>query len=125
MGRPKKKLAERRGTALSFRVTAAERLKIEEAARRAGLSASDYARARLLTGKLIIRENRRLDYAAFDQLRRIGVNLNQLTRLANRTGFIAPKIETVLREIERLIAREISPGSAKDSAGDNASFSGE
>lgn len=125
MGRPKKKLAERRGTALSFRVTAAERLKIEEAARRAGLSASDYVRARLLTGKLIIRENRRLDYAAFDQLRRIGVNLNQLTRLANRTGFIAPKIETVLREIERLIAREISPGSAKDGAGDSAPFSGE
>lgn len=112
MGRPKKQPAERRTISLSCRLTEAERLIIEQAAIGAGLSASDYVRRQLLTGKVIVRENRSLDHATFDQLRRIGVNLNQLTRIANRTGNIPYEIAKVAAAIEQLIVRELAPDSA-------------
>lgn len=112
MGRPKKQPADRRTISLSCRLTEAERLVIEQAATRAGMSASDYVRKQLLSGKVIVRETRRLDHAAFDQLRRIGVNLNQLTRIANRTGKIPYEIAKLSAAIERLIVRELAPGSS-------------
>ncbi|MCV0381727.1 plasmid mobilization relaxosome protein MobC [Nitratireductor sp.] len=114
MARPKKQPADRRTISLSCRLTEAERLIIEQAAIRAGLSASDYVRKQLLTGKVIVRENRSLDHAAYDQLRRIGVNLNQLTRIANRTGNLPRELASLTAEIERLIVREIAPGASAD-----------
>lgn len=119
MARPKKQPAERRTVSLSCRLTQAERLKIEQEAIRAGMSASDYIRKLLLSGKLIIRENRKLDYRTYDQLRRIGVNLNQLTRLANRTGKIPYELERVSAAVEALIVRELgSEGGGTSPAAD-------
>ncbi|TIQ08754.1 MAG: MobC family plasmid mobilization relaxosome protein [Mesorhizobium sp.] len=110
MARPKKEPAERRAALLSCRLTSAERLAIEQAALRAGLSASEYMRRLLLAGKVIVRENRRLDHATYDQLRRIGVNLNQLTRVANRTGQIPAQIDEAVAAVARFIARELGGG---------------
>lgn len=107
MPRPQKEPASRRTVCLSCRLTQAERLAIEQAALRAGLSASDYLRKLLLTGKVVVRENRSLDYATFDQLRRIGVNLNQLTRVANRTGNIPVELPEALALVERFVVRAL------------------
>lgn len=110
VGRPKKQPADRRTVSLSCRLTSAERLTLEHAAMRAGMSASDYVRKLVLSGKVIVRENRRLDHASFDQLRRIGVNLNQLTRVANRTGNVPDEITQAVLAVERFIARELASG---------------
>ena len=48
------------------------------------MSLTDYARQQLLRGRVVVHKTRQLDHAVFDQLRRIGVNLNQLTYLAQR-----------------------------------------
>jgi hypothetical protein len=64
-----------------------------------------------LRGRIVIREHTTLDHAAFDQLRRIGVNLNQLTRLANATGEIPPKLSVLFTELDAFLSRELSgPG---------------
>ena len=82
MARPRKEPDDRRSETLAIRLTVAERIRVEQAAFAAGLSASEYARSLVLAGRVVVRQNRALDHAAFDELRRIGVNLNQLTRLA-------------------------------------------
>lgn len=109
MARPAKQPAERRTVSLSCRVTPLERLRIDSAAAQAGLSPSEYIRRQALKGRVTVQEKRTLDPAVFDQIRRIGVNLNQLTRLANRSGKIPPGLRAVTAAIERLIVRALEP----------------
>lgn len=109
MGRPKKQPAERRTVSLSCRVTPQERLRIDTAAAHAGLSASEYIRRQALRGRVIVQEKRMLDHAAFDQLRRIGVNLNQLTRLAHQAGKVPPEVGKAAAVIERVVVRALEP----------------
>lgn len=110
MVRPTKDTAERRTETLAFRLTPAERLQIEETAHTAGMSASAYARIQSLSGKVVVQQSRTLDPEAFDQLRRIGVNLNQLTRLAHGKQEIPPGLSRLCEQIEQLLARELSGG---------------
>lgn len=117
MARPKKQPAERKSAPMSIRFSVPERMLIEQHARDAGLgSASEYVRQQALHGQIIIRQSQSLDPAVFDQLRRIGVNLNQLTRIANTEGEIPPELNRLCAEIEAFLIKEISGyGSAKDS----------
>lgn len=109
MARPKKQPAERRTVSLSCRVTPVERLRIDTAATHAGLSTSEYVRRLALSGRVILKEQRSLDHAAFDQLRRIGVNLNQLTRLAHKTGKLPPELRQAATAVERVVLRALDP----------------
>jgi hypothetical protein len=108
MARPKKNPGELKAEFLAFRLTPAERLQIEEAASKAGMSAAAYTRMLALKGRVVIRQQSTLDHAAFDQLRRIGVNLNQLTRLANATGKIPPGLSRTFAAIHRILEQELS-----------------
>ena len=76
----------------------------------AGLSASEYARALVLAGRVVVRQNRTLDHAVFDELRRIGVNLNQLTRLAHQRQQFPAGLTEVFAALERILARELESG---------------
>lgn len=109
MARPAKQPAERRTVSLSCRVTPLERLGIDRAAAQAGLSPSEYVRRLALTGRVTVQGRRTLDPALFDQVRRIGVNLNQLTRLAHREGKIPAGLAAITAAIERLIVRALEP----------------
>lgn len=109
MARPKKQPAERRTVSLSCRVTPGERLRIDSAAAHAGLSPSEYIRRQALTGRVTVQEKRTLDPAVFDQIRRIGVNLNQLTRLAHKARKIPPELGRAAAAVERTIARVLTP----------------
>jgi uncharacterized protein (DUF1778 family) len=110
MGRPKKQPAERRTVSLSCRLTPAERVRLETAATQVGLSTSEYIRRQALDGRVVIRQRRALDHASFDQLRRIGVNLNQLTRIANQRGFVPDAVSRAAEAVERAIADAVEPG---------------
>lgn len=114
MARPKKQPAERRTVSLSCRVTPAERLRIDTAAMHAGLTTSEYIRRLALRGRVVVKEQRALDHAAFDQLRRLGVNLNQLTRLAHQTGNIPPELRRAATAVEQAVVRALDqePGPA-------------
>jgi hypothetical protein len=103
MARPKKNPGELKAEFLAFRLTPSERLQIEEAARDAGMSAAAYARMLTLSRRVTVRQHSTLDPAVFDQLRRIGVNLNQLTRLANATGTIPPELSRTFAAINRIL----------------------
>jgi hypothetical protein len=113
MPRPKKNDDDRRTETLAFRLTPAERLRIEQAAVAAGRSASEYARELTLTGRVVMQQRLALDPASFDQLRRIGVNLNQLARLANQTKRLPPELGRTCAAVEQFLARALDSGSLR------------
>lgn len=88
MARPKKTQEERLTQRVKFDLTASDYAKALQSANDAGMTMAAYARQQFLKGKVVIHEKRKLDHATFDQLRRVGVNLNQLTRAVNQTGNI-------------------------------------
>ena len=111
MARPKKLPGDLKTDTIAFRITPAERLRIEEAARRAGLGPSEYARAQTLRGRVVVQERQTLGHAAFDQLRRIGVNLNQLARIANQTQRVPAELTRACEAVEQFLLRELEPRS--------------
>jgi hypothetical protein len=83
--------SERRTASLRSWVTAEEKKRLEAAAERAGAGLSEYIRELCLrrAGKApVVAGTRRnpLAKSLADELRAIGINLNQLARIANQTG---------------------------------------
>ena len=88
----------KREVIIPFRVSAREKEELEKKAAACGWSLSDYIRACISATPVTVIEGAD---ALTDELRRIGNNLNQLTRHAN-TGFV----DVVdLRETRREVAR--------------------
>jgi len=83
MARPRKATDTKKTYRLIIRLNDDERKSVETIARNKGLKAYAYGRLKLLDGrvkKTIIAE---IDHAVYLELEKIGVNLNQLTRIAN------------------------------------------
>lgn len=77
------------------------------------MTPSAFVRAQALKGRVVIQQGRTLDHAVFDALRRIGLNLNQLTRIAHKTRELPPGLSRLCIAIEQLLIRELG---ADDSA---------
>ncbi len=107
MARPKKLKEERLTERLEIRLTASIYAKLADAANDAGMSLTDYARQQISNGQVIINQTRKLDHETFDQLRRLGILLNQLTKTSNYTGKISPEIIRLSERIDRLIKQNI------------------
>ncbi len=91
MARPRKKNAEKRTERLPhLRCTKGELATISGKAAQAGMTLSDYMRTMALDGEVVVREST-TDFALYDQLRRIGVNINQITRRMHQSGTEVPK----------------------------------
>ncbi len=103
MSRPPKGPDDQRSEFVRCRVRPAEYLRILKAAERAGLTPSEYARRLLLTGQVTIRQMQSLDPEAFDQLRRIGINLNQAVHKLHATGRIPPELASAAAAVEGVI----------------------
>jgi hypothetical protein len=127
MARPRKDDDARLTETIAFRVTPAERLQLEADALAAGLnSAPEYARRKALRrGPVIVRQHRTLDHAVFDELRRIGNNLNQLARIANQTGRIPSRLEGVCAVLEQILVRELDAHAPARTASDGSARSKE
>ena len=107
IGRPKAAPGEGRVAVVSVRLTTFERAGVEAKAARSGLSLSDYCR-RALLGHLVTAstEPQQVNTVALFELNRVGVNLNQIARVAYR-GAGLPRsfpetLSAVLAAVERL-----------------------
>ena len=88
----------KRDVFFKVRLSAEENALLEEQSARTGRSKSDVLRA--AWKKLKIVELPAVDFSeTVTQLRRIGNNLNQLTRAANEGDVLIPQIKEVLSEI--------------------------
>lgn len=96
MARPR--LDVTRSEVVSVRFTPAELEKAQDAARMRMLPLSTYLRRRSLNAPL----SQRIHHHALVELIRIGVNLNQIARVANAQGRINPEdphFKSLLREL--------------------------
>lgn len=109
MARPKKPTTDKREQWIKARVSPAEHADILVRAAGAGLSSSEFLRRAALSIEIAAAAPHEADFETVDQLRRIGVNLNQLARVANRTGYMPDGLEEALAKVDRLLDRMIAP----------------
>jgi hypothetical protein len=109
MARPKKSKEERLTKLFAIRLTSTDYAKLSHASEDAGMTITDYARQQILNGKVVIHKYRTLDYDTFNELRRIGVNLNQLTRAVNQSGNIPDtRLSNVCLQLEDALSKTIN-----------------
>src|SRR3954452_20491892 len=97
---------ERRTAPLRLQLTPSERTNLEEAARKHGVTVSDHARAMLFrrAAKAAAQRANPEAKALADELRAIGININQLARHANTTGEIADRADELFEALTALKA---------------------
>jgi hypothetical protein len=114
-GRPRKDTRKLRDAWLRARVTADELHRVEQLARDAGKTPSDFIRDAALTGNILIKRYQAPDPNLIAQLQRIGNNLNQIARICNTTGDsrrarnIELHIAEDLRPILQLLLKQYAP----------------
>jgi len=112
MARPRQD--EVRHQRVSFRLTLKELLVLRERATRAGQSVSDYARTAALGAAARSRPNGHppiaMEPASFHQIRRLGVNLNQIARRLNAQDLPAPpELPSLIVDIQAALKKALSP----------------
>lgn len=115
MGRPRLEIDRRRTAHLRVRLTAAELATIEAQAAQHGVAFPDFVRERVLTGRVVVKQGRELAADHWQELRRIGVNLNQIAHRMNaglfRTSDALEVKERAAQIVSMLVAGEIDePG---------------
>ncbi|MCP4369663.1 MAG: MobC family plasmid mobilization relaxosome protein, partial [Deltaproteobacteria bacterium] len=109
MARPKKTQEERLTRRVKFDLTPSDYAQSLKDSQKAGMTLTAYARQQFLNGKVIIHKYRKLDYDTFEQLRRIGVNLNQLTRAVNQSGNIPDhRLSNICLRLEDVLSKTIN-----------------
>lgn len=103
MARPPKGEDDQLSEILRCRMRRGEYLRVVRNAAQANLSLSEYVRRMLLSGQVTIKQMRRLDPDGFDQLRRVGINLNQAVYKLHATGRIPPELASAAATVERII----------------------
>ena len=88
----------------------ADKLAVFRAAALAGLSPSAYARKMLLTGKVVRVQTSSPDPETMDQLRRIGVNLNQAVHKLHGTGEAPAELESAAAAVEDFLFKHLDHG---------------
>lgn len=110
MARPKKKPGNKFTKQLPpVRCTESEYAAIQAHAAQANMTITEFIRQMSLKGKVTVKESR-YDFALIDQFRRIGININQQTRIANATGEFPPELRRLWRMLDSLLDEIISTG---------------
>lgn len=99
MARPKTDLENKRSFKVTVRFNHKERLMIEQAARECGMSVYLVVRHKLLKGKFPEPKIARLDIALYAELKKIGVNINQLAKHAN-SGMFPTDVSKLLSQLK-------------------------
>ena len=95
MARPIKASDQKRIYRLIVRLNASELKLIEDASKVSGMKPYAFARIKLLTGRFPKSLISAIDLKLYLELKKIGVNINQLTKLANM-GKFHPVVKTAL-----------------------------
>lgn len=112
MARPKKSTNEKRGDRLGIRLTTAELVHLEEIAGGLGLTVAEFVRRRACGYRIPSPPiGSPVNAAAATALIRLGVNLNQIARVLNTTGELAPGLPALLARIEGELDRLYGPAS--------------
>jgi hypothetical protein len=100
MGRPKMEREKKLSQRFIFRLTEDELNRLNKAAEVCGKAPGTIVRAKLFKGKFPEPKTAKLDLNTFLELRKIGVNLNQLTKKVN-SGFLAVGLASVLMKLRQ------------------------
>lgn len=107
MARPKVNDSERRLIQVNIRLTTDENHKVQEFASACGLSPANWIRTKIFTGKFPAPKLSPLDASIYRELKRIGVNLNQVTRKIN-VGEFPKEYLPYLLELNRLLNKIVN-----------------
>ncbi len=104
---------QRKGRLINVRVSDAEHSAIEEAAKSAGMSVSAFFRLLLLEGAgvrpILTAEDRLIMAALLEDMRMIGINLNQVARSLNAGKAVHPsELDINLGNVQRIQAAVMS-----------------
>lgn len=117
MARPRKQVEQKRTRVIAFRVTDDEYASIERRAHKADIDIGDFVRHAALRKRITKPQTAPANFEAVDQLRRIGVNFNQIARALNSGGGGLPSsfhalCERVEALLGTLFAEYLGRGSA-------------
>ncbi|AMR32725.1 hypothetical protein A0256_15485 [Mucilaginibacter sp. PAMC 26640] len=102
MSRPQLPKEQKRSIKITFRLAEKEKIKIEEAAKVCGLPVGIFIREKLLKSKFPEPKVAKVDLQTYQELKKIGVNVNQLARHANAgrlpTGILAILMKLIQQE---------------------------
>lgn len=112
MSRPRLAETARRTAQLRVRLTDGELATLQATAAQAGIAFPDFVRERALTGRVTVDQRQSLAPEVWRELRRIGVNLNQIARHLNgNPGPASAPILSAVRksaeEVTFLLARAV------------------
>ena len=106
IARPRKTASDKRSAALNIRITAAERASIQVKAERAGITATEFARKAALSKPVKVEQSTLPDFITRNELRRIGVNLNQIAHALNsHRPHDGAKLNDIARKLDTLFDR--------------------
>lgn len=86
---------------MNVRLTGEEEVAMQQQATAAGLSLTNWIRHKLVTGKFPVPKQSPLTLSIYQELRRIGINLNQATHRLNHGEYV-PEINRLLTELTEL-----------------------
>ncbi len=98
MGRPTIDKGLKRSEKTTFRLTKKEQLQLNNAAEACGISTGNFIRLKLFKGKFPQPKPSKIDIDLYYELKKIGVNLNQIARRFN-LGQVPSKTNTILQEL--------------------------
>jgi hypothetical protein len=108
MPRPRKDPSYQRSETLRCRFTPTEYQRLVKAAGQAGFTLSEFVRAVLINRRVKITQDvRKFDGELYDQLRRIGVNLNQAVHRFHATGDPPAEITRAAAAVEKMVMNMI------------------
>lgn len=108
MARPKKQPSEKLSRRLPhIRCTESEYASIQAKASQAGMTLSSYVRQAALSGQVVVKES--TEDELLWQVRKIGTNLNQLTKRAHQTGVFPRGLEDTLEAVEHVFVQLLTP----------------
>ena len=111
MARPKMDPTERRTAQLGLRLSPVELASIQERADKAGMNVTDFARAAALSRKLPSAPASTVDFETRAELRRIGVNLNQIAKALNaRREALPASLVATCEKLDALFDRIMPDG---------------
>lgn len=117
MGRPRKSDAEKRTAQINLHLTAGEEKKIMEWAAASGMFPPEWVRQKIFTGRFPAIKQSPIEAAVYQELRKIGVNLNQGTHKLNSGEFppnyLALQMEllSILNKVYKVLLEDRNPKS--------------